>query len=99
MIHVRDWERTEVVKILSTCLQNATVVVFGSRYKGNHKPYSDLDLAIMKADKTILTLKEYGDLKEAFEESDLNFRVDLVDYWRVSQPFRAMIDRACEQIY
>ena len=35
-------------------------------------------------------------LREAFEESDLPFRVDIVDYNTVSEAFRAIIEEKYE---
>jgi len=37
-------------------------------------------------------------LREAFEKSDLPFRVDVVDYNAVSDSFRAIIENNCEVI-
>ena len=99
MIHVTDLEMSEVLAILKQHVKNGNVVVFGSRYKGTFKPYSDLDIAVVKHDETSMTIREYGDLKEAFEESELNFRVDVIDYWGISKEFRVIIDRGCELIY
>ena len=52
------------------------VFVFGSRAKGSHKKYSDLDLFIIS--KPSLTHTELSKLKDAFEESDLAIKIDLV---------------------
>lgn len=57
------------------------VHVFGSRALGTHKPGSDIDLAIMNdgvPDKTFVQLQ--GD----FSESSLPYRVDLVDFTRLT---------------
>lgn len=99
MIHVTEIEMSEILAILTKHVHNGYVVAFGSRYKGTPKPYSDLDLAVLKHDKNSMTIREYGDLKEAFEESELNFRVDVVDYWGTSIEFRQIIDKCCIQIY
>lgn len=64
-------------------------VVFGSRIKGTSRRFSDLDLCI----KEPITDYEYESLQEAFEESDLPFRVDLVEYNKVDETFKAAIDR------
>ncbi len=70
---------------------DASVLVFGSRAKGTAKRYSDLDLAIRSRERLPLTL--IADLADAFSDSDLPFKVDVVD-WRASGPdFRAVIDR------
>jgi type I restriction enzyme S subunit len=68
-----------------------SVRVFGSRAKGKPKPYSDLDLAV-KGDEP-LTLAELGDLGDAFSESDLPFKVDVVDWRSASAFMQEIIDR------
>jgi len=99
MIHVTDLEMTEILEILNQHFRNGKVLAFGSRFKGTHKKYSDLDLAFIKNDHNPLSISEWGALKEAFEESDLVFRVDIIDYWGSSENFRAIIDKDCVEIY
>lgn len=67
------------------------VRVFGSRAKWTAKPHSDLDLALKG--KEPLPRSVLGDLAEAFSESDLPFRVDIVDWHNVAPSFQAVIDR------
>ena len=69
----------------------ASVRVFGSRAKWSAKPHSDLDLALKG--KGPLPRDVLGDLAEAFSESDLPFRVDVVDWHSVAPSFQAVIDR------
>lgn len=54
------------------------VWVFGSRAKGKIKPFSDLDLAIDCLEKP-LSIEIMADLREAFDESNLPYKVDIVD--------------------
>lgn len=68
-----------------------SVRVFGSRAKWTAKPHSDLDLALKG--KEPLPRSVLGDLAEAFSESDLPFRVDVVDWHAVTPSFQAVIDR------
>lgn len=65
------------------------VWVFGSRATGRARRYSDLDLAIDAGRR--LTLDEAAMLREAFEESDLPWRVDAVDWHAVGERFRKLI--------
>ncbi|MBW4090660.1 MAG: nucleotidyltransferase domain-containing protein [Proteobacteria bacterium] len=60
----------------------AQVWAFGSRACGRAKPYSDLDLAIDAGRP--LTLDELAALGEAFSDSDLAWKVDVVD-WRTAE--------------
>ena len=67
----------------------ARVWVFGSRATGRAWRYSDLDLAIDAGRR--LTLDETAILREAFSESDLPYRVDVVDWQSVDEHFRGII--------
>ena len=53
------------------------VWAFGSRAKGTAKPYSDRDLAIITQQP--LALAQDAALADAFAESELPWRVDMVD--------------------
>jgi predicted nucleotidyltransferase len=67
----------------------AAVWVFGSRVNGRARRYSDLDLAIDAGRR--MTIDESAILREAFDESDLPYRVDLVDWQAISPRFRDLI--------
>lgn len=69
---------------------DAKVAVFGSRAGGPVKRFSDLDLVI-EADQ-VLPLTLLSTLAEAFDESLLPFKVDLVDRRAVSDEFGAIVD-------
>lgn len=68
-----------------------SVRVFGSRAKWTAKTFSDLDIAVKGKEK--LPYKVMVELADAFEESDLPFRVDVVDWHAVTPSFQAVIDR------
>ncbi len=63
--------------------------VFGSRATGRARRYSDLDLAIDAGRP--MTLDETASLAEAFSESDLAYRVDVVDWRAIDDHFRQII--------
>ena len=64
------------------------IVVFGSRVKGTARPFSDLDLCI----KENLPAIEIELLREKFENSDLPFKVDLIEYAKIDTYFQKIID-------
>ena len=82
------------LKIVQTILQRhvpeCEVRLFGSRSKRTAKPYSDLDLAIVGKEK--ISRKILHSLKDDFQESDLPFRVDVLDWHAVSREFQAVIN-------
>ena len=62
------------------------VNIFGSRAKGTCKPGSDIDLSIMNRGTNSTTLHK---LKNDFEESSLPYKVDLVDFHTLTNPYFA----------
>lgn len=78
-----------VLDILSMLVPGHEVWAFGSRAKGNAKPYSDLDLAIITGQPLTMAIK--ASLREAFSESDLPWQVDVVDWATASPEFRSII--------
>ena len=69
--------------------RDVAVWVFGSRAAGRARRYSDLDLAVDAGRP--LTLDESAMLREAFEESDLPYRVDIVDWRTIGEGFRRIV--------
>lgn len=75
--------------ILAVNVPDVEVRAFGSRVDGKPKDYSDLDLALVGAAR--LTPAVLETLREAFEESDIPFRVDLLDWHAISKEFQRVI--------
>ena len=87
----------EIVQhILAKHVPGCEVRAFGSRVKWTAKDYSDLDLAVVGSKP--LTLRQTGQLAEAFEESNLPIRVDILDWHRISEEFKKIITEEYEVI-
>ena len=80
-----------VRRILQTHVPYAEVWVFGSRATGKAKPFSDLDIAIITTQP--LPLDVSASLHDDFSESDLPYKVDVVDWATTSASFRTIIAR------
>ncbi len=76
--------------ILQKHVPQYDIWAFGSRARGAAKPYSDLDLAII-TDRP-LTLAVAAALADDFSESDLPWKVDVVDWATTSDGFRRRIE-------
>ena len=79
-----------VQDILQRLIPEREVRAFGSRVGGRKKKFSDLDLAIMGQEP--VPPATMTDLKDAFIESDLPFKVDIVDWATTSPTFRNIIE-------
>jgi len=84
-------------RILQRWLPNCEVWAFGSRvHRRGLKPFSDLDLVVIT--KHPLDMSHYGRIKESFSESDLPIRVDIVDWFQLSDSFKEIILKEHERI-
>lgn len=84
-------QRKIVSDILATFLPECEVQLFGSRATGRSKPHSDLDLVIMSEE--LLPVSTIRKLRDAFDDSDLPFQVDLVEWAGTSAEFRRVIEK------
>jgi predicted nucleotidyltransferase len=88
-------EQIQIVRrILSQYVPGLPARIFGSRVNGRAKPHSDLDLALM-TDQPLPPLTG-ALLRDAFSESDLPFKVDIVDWAEISESFRKVIEEKNE---
>ena len=89
-------DHTEILcRILRACLHDLSlsVFVFGSRTSLSHRRESDVDLLLDTA--AAIPLSTLSRLKEAFEESNLPFRVDVVLRTDISPEFYQRISQDC----
>ena len=90
-VHIEPGHWRIVEAILRHRVPDAEVWAFGSRARGPTKPYADLDLAIIASGP--LPAAVAANLAEDFSDSDLPWRVDVVDWATTSDAFRAIIER------
>lgn len=82
-------DRIVLMNILDTCIPGCDVYVFGSRITEQVKPFSDLDLLIMS--NTPLSSIQRYELAEAFDMSNLAFKVDFIEWTDISDEFKKAI--------
>ncbi len=91
-LDIKPADLKAVQAILRRYISDREVRAFGSRLSGTAKPFSDLDLAVMGNEP--LPASILADLKDAFSESDLPFKVDIVDWAETRENFRRIIEAA-----
>ncbi len=91
MIDLNPNHLKTVKDILAEHVPDCEVRAFGSRVTWTAKDYSDLDLVVIA--KEPLDQSTLGHLQEAFQESDLPMRVDMLDWHNISRSFRQVIER------
>ena len=96
MIDVNPNNLDMVTRILAGHVPECEVRAFGSRVSWTAKDYSDLDLVV--AGKHALDSDVLRRLREAFEESDLPFRVDVLDWHAIGSAFQKVIEKKYEVV-
>ncbi len=84
----------QVQSLLRAHVPHAEVWAYGSRVTGSGHEASDLDLVLRNPKNLQEETSALYDLKEAFTESNLPIRVDIMDWARIPESFHREIERA-----
>jgi predicted nucleotidyltransferase len=90
LLDIKPNHLKELEIILNKYVADCAVFAFGSRIKGTARQYSDLDLCIKG--KEPLGLKRFSELQDAFSESNIPYKVDIIDWHTISESFRQIIE-------
>jgi type I restriction enzyme S subunit len=90
-IDIRPADWTIVKRILARHVPASEVWAFGSRAKRTAKPYSDLDLAVISPEPLPASIT--AALADDFAESDLPWKIDVVDWATTSDALKTIINR------
>lgn len=88
-IDITAAQREIVLGLLERHLPGTVTWAYGSRVQGTSRRQSDLDLVVFATPEQSA---QVGALREAFEESNLPFRVDLFVWSEVPESFRRGIE-------
>lgn len=84
----------QVQALLRSHAPHTEVWAYGSRVSGGGHEASDLDLVLRNPANPASATPELFELKEAFIESNLPIRVDILDWSRIPESFHREIERA-----
>ena len=94
---LRIGELDQIIKIIANNAKIKTAKIYGSRAKGNFKPWSDIDLVI---DGDELDLSDKFSLDNSFYELDIPQKVDLLLLKHLDNPdLLSHIERVGKLIY
>ena len=88
-VDINPRDREMLFSLLAQHLPHTSVWAHGSRVTGSSRPWSDLDLVVFTAAGQEYRLSL---LKEALEESNLSFRVDLLEWEPLPDNLKANIE-------
>lgn len=82
MFGLKDSSISKMKNILLRYEEIEKAIIFGSRARGDYKKTSDIDIAIFSHNITSTRLNL---LRNDFDELDIIYTVDLVDFYNVSK--------------
>lgn len=85
-LDITSIELKMIQHLLKQYLPDTTVWAYGSRVNGNAQPASDLDLVAFTEQPLAIS-----ELREAFEESNLPYRIDLFTWEQIPEIFKETI--------
>jgi len=81
--------KLKIIAVLSALFPDATIYLFGSRARGTHYARSDIDVALDTGAK--LPRVDVGEARDMLAESNIPYRIDVVDVRSVSEDMRKAI--------
>jgi predicted nucleotidyltransferase len=83
--------REKIISLISALLPRAKIYLFGSRARGTYSKWSDIDIAL-DADVP-LPITAVDEIKSVFEATNMPYKIEVVDFHRVSPSMREAIRR------
>lgn len=69
----------------------AKVFIFGSRARGKHHPFSDIDILYQENQKHPIQAREISDIKENIENSNFTIKLDLINEKDLAVSYRKSV--------
>jgi predicted nucleotidyltransferase len=89
-------DQNKIIDLIRIYFPDSEIYFFGSRVSGGFKETSDLDVCLKS--QSALSLSSWAKLESDFVQSDLPYKVDLVDWARISPEFQSQIERSLLKI-
>lgn len=83
--------KDRIIQTILKFVPNAKIYLFGSRAKGMHHSTSDIDIAVdnqVALEKSIIP-----QVKEAIDDLNIPFTVDVVDFCSINENLKKQIER------
>ncbi|MCM2283071.1 MAG: nucleotidyltransferase domain-containing protein [Bdellovibrionaceae bacterium] len=97
-INDQHWSLIESLALAPLRSRGARIWIFGSRVRGDHKPFSDIDILFELPDNTALPTGFLPNLTMSLEDSSLPIKVDLVNVADLAESYRSRVLKERQEI-
>jgi predicted nucleotidyltransferase len=74
--------KQKIVAVISALMPQVNIYLFGSRARGTHAQWADIDIALDGGKE--LPRADVDEIKSMFKESNILYRIDVVDFHSVT---------------
>lgn len=89
MYSLDEKTKNKIIAIISVLIPEAKIYLFGSRARGTNAQYADIDIALDAGKK--LPNVDVDEVKSMLNESNIVYKIDVVDIHQVSDLMRQQI--------
>jgi len=87
--NIDEKTKKKIISLISALFPNTKIYLFGSRARGNHAQWSDIDIAL-DAGKRIPS-EDVGEIISVLEGTNLPYKIEVVDIHHVSDEMKESI--------
>ena len=86
---IDEQSKQKIIGIISVLLPEASIYLFGSRARGTHLQWSDIDIALETENPIDIMIT--GEIASMFEASNMPYKIQVLDINSVSEKMRENI--------
>ncbi len=82
-------DKIKIIRVLQALFPGVKIYLYGSRARGSHREWSDIDLALDCGQE--IERRDVSEARHIFQESSIMYKIELVDVHRISEDFKNKI--------
>jgi uncharacterized protein len=83
--------KQKIIAVISALIPDAKIYLFGSRARGTNAERADIDIALDAGRP--LPQRDVDEVKSMFRESNIMYKVDVVDFYQINEAMKEEILR------
>lgn len=83
--------KQKIIAVISALIPDAKIYLFGSRVRDTNAEWADIDIALDAGRP--LSLQDVDEVKSMFGESNIMYKIDVVDFHQINDVMREEILR------
>ncbi len=84
-------DKLKIIRILNALFPGVKIYLYGSRARGSHREWSDIDLALDGEQE--IDSYNLGEARDMLKESRIMYKIQLVDLQAISPEFKEAIQK------